>query len=119
VHAFGDIEHQVPAPAGNQCGSQLAAVADAFGAVSQGPDGRFDSGDGVVAVELGRLFFRKTFGQVLRSEGRKSVRLSWSSVISPQWVQRPLEWSSLENLVKKHRGRAPRRAHRPIVTLVF
>ncbi len=68
VHALGDIEHQIPAPAVQERLHQLSGVADALGLVAQFPQGRFDGDDGVVAIEFGGFEFGKPLGQVLRPQ---------------------------------------------------
>ncbi len=68
VHALGDVEDQVPAPARHEGLCEPAAVADAFGPVPQRPEGRRDGDDRIVAVEFRRLFFGKPLRQVFRAK---------------------------------------------------
>ena len=68
VQAFGNVEHQVPAPAGNQGGGKLFGMADPLGDMPLGTEGLFDRGHGVLAVEFGGLQFRVALGQVFRAQ---------------------------------------------------
>ena len=64
VHPLGDVEHQVPAAAGDQGRGQLAAVADPLGLVAEFSQGSFDGVDGRLLVELGGLLLGIALGQV-------------------------------------------------------
>jgi hypothetical protein len=63
MHAFTDVEHEIPAFAGHEPARELSQVTDAYGLESECRKGVCDTVDRIDAVELRRLEFAVAFRQ--------------------------------------------------------